>query len=180
MDRKQAEPEDLPPLELRKLRDLDVVRDDGDDRAAFVAAASAVVRRGDYTYVIGDDELDLAVFEVSSGEPGRMMQALSGEVADDPDERKREKADLEALTAMPPFEGAPYGGLLGLGSGSKRSRDRGFFWKLAADGSLEGEPVPIDLQPLYDTLRAGDRGAQRRGRRGARRTLRALSSRQRG
>ena len=80
---------------------------------------------------------------------------------------------------MPPFEGAPYGGLLGLGSGSKRSRDRGFFWKLAADGSLEGEPVPIDLQPLYDTLRAGDRGAQRRGRGGARRTLRALSPRQR-
>jgi hypothetical protein len=153
MDRKQAEPEDLPPLELRKLRDLDVARDSGDDRPAFIASASAVVRRGDFTYVIGDEELDLAGFELSSGEPGQLRQALSGEVASDPEERKREKADLEALTAMPPFEGAPYGGLLGLGSGSKRNRDRGFFWELRADGSLEGEPRAIDLQPLYDKLR---------------------------
>ncbi len=153
MDRKQAKPEDLPPLELRRLRDLDVCREDGDERPGFVASASAVVRRGDFTYVIGDDELDLAIFEVSSGEPGTMRQALAGEVPDDPDERRREKADLEALTAMPPFEGVPYGGLLGLGSGSKRSRDRGFFWELGADGSLQGDPVAIDLQPLYDTLR---------------------------
>ena len=153
MDRREARPEDLPPLELRKLRDLDVVRADGDDRDPYIAAASAVVRRGDFTYVIGDDELDLAIFQISSGEPGRLCRVLEGEVAADPAERKREKADLEALTAMPPFEGAPYGGLLGLGSGSKRNRDRGFFWELRADGSLEGDAVAIDLQPLYDKLR---------------------------
>jgi hypothetical protein len=68
-------------------------------------------------------------------------------------ERKRDKPDLEALTAMPPFGGAPYGGLFGLGSGSRRSRDRGFFWELDAAGALEGEPRPIDLQPLYEALR---------------------------
>ena len=153
MKRAAGRLEDLPPLELRKLRELDVAREEGDDRAPFIASASAVVRRGDFTYVIGDDELDLAVFEISSGEPGRLRQVLEGEVAADPEERKREKADLEALTAMPPFEGAPYGGLLGLGSGSKRNRDRGFFWKLGADGDLDGDPVAIDLQPLYDKLR---------------------------
>ena len=153
MDRKQAKPEDLPPLELRKLRDLDVTRADDDERGPYIYAASAVVRRGDFTYVIGDDELDLAVFELSSGKPGELRQVLPGEPAVDPGERKREKADLEALTPMPPFERAPYGGLFGLGSGSKRNRDRGFFWQLGADGSLEGEPRPIDLQPLYDLLR---------------------------
>jgi hypothetical protein len=153
MDRREASPEDLPPLELRKLRDLDVRRADDDERGPYIYAASAVVRRGDFTYVIGDDELDLAVFELSSGEPGELRPVLPGDLPSDPAERKREKADLEALTAMPPFEGAPYGGLFGLGSGSKRSRDRGFFWELAADGSLEGEPRPIDLQPLYDALR---------------------------
>lgn len=148
-----ATPEDLPPLELRKLRDLDVARPDGDDRAPYVSSASAVARRGDFIYVIGDDELDLAVFTVSTPEPGELRRALSGGLSDDPDERSRNKPDIEALTALPPFEGEPYGGLLGLGSGSKTSRDRGFFWTLAADGSLDGEPRMIDLEPLYTLLR---------------------------
>jgi hypothetical protein len=153
MDRTEATPENLPPLKLRRLRDLDVRRADDDERGPYIYAASAVVRRGDFTYVIGDDELDLAVFELSTGAPGELRRALSGELPADPSERKRDKPDLEALTAMPPFEGVPYGGLLGLGSGSKRSRDRGFFWRLGADGSLVGEPQPIDLHPLYEALR---------------------------
>jgi hypothetical protein len=153
MDRRDARPEELPPLELRKLRDLDVRRPDGDERGPYIYAASAVVRRGDFTYVIGDDELDLAVFALSTGEPGEMHQVLPGRLPSARDERKREKADLEALTALPPFDGAPYGGLLGLGSGSKENRDRGFFWELGAEGSLVGDPRPIDLDPLYDVLR---------------------------
>jgi len=153
VSRESATPEELPPLELRKLRDLDVRRPEGDERGPYIYAASAVVRRGDFTYVIGDDELDLAVFELSSGEPGELREVLPGELPVDRNERKRDKADLEALTTMPPFEGAPYGGLLGLGSGSKRTRDRGFFWRLAPDGSLDGEPQPFDLKPLYDKLR---------------------------
>lgn len=153
MEQEAAQPEELPPLELRKLRDLDVRRRDGDERGPYIYAASAVVRRGDFTYVIGDDELDLAVFELSSSEPGELCRVLSGDMPAERGERKREKADLEALTALPPFDGAPYGGLFGLGSGSKENRGRGFFWELAADGSLAGEPRPIDLDPLYDALR---------------------------
>jgi hypothetical protein len=153
MDRHEATPEELPPLELRELRRLDVRRASGDDRVPYICAASAVVRRGDFTYVIGDDELELAVFALSAGEPGELRRVMDGELPSDPDERKRDKPDLEALTAMPPFDGAPYGGLFGLGSGSKRSRDRGFFWELAADGSLTGEPREIDLKPLYEELR---------------------------
>lgn len=152
MERRSATPEDLPPLELRKLRDLDVRREADADRGPYVYAASAVVRRGDFAYVIGDDELDLAVFELSAGEPGELRPVLAGELpAEDGD--GSDKPDLEALTAMPPFEGAPYGGLLGLGSGSEPTRDRGFFWRLEADGSLAGEPRTIDLAPLYDSVR---------------------------
>ena len=153
MDTESAKPEELPPLELRKLRDLDVARDDGDERAAYLCSASAVVRRADFTYVIGDDELDLAVFGISSGEPGTMRRALSGDLPDDEDERSRNKPDLEALTSLPPFEGSAYGGLLGLGSGSNERRDRGFFWHLDAQGALDGEPTEIDLAPLYGRLR---------------------------
>lgn len=152
MNERSARPEDLPPLELRKLRDLDVRRPEGGDRPPHVAAASAVVRRGGFAYVIGDDELALAVFELSSAHPGELRPVFDEGLAED-DEGETDKPDLEALTAMPPFEGAPYGGLFGLGSGSKPTRDRGFFWRLGADGSLEGEPHTIDLSPLYDALR---------------------------
>ena len=112
-----------------------------------------MVRRADYTYVIGDDELDLAVFELSSSAPGTLHRALAGELPEDDDARARDKPDVEALTALPPFEGSAYGGLLGLGSGSNERRDRGFFWHLDAHGALTGEPSEIDLAPLYGRLR---------------------------
>ncbi len=153
MDRESSRPEDLPPLELHELRRLEVERREGDERPGYIVSASAVVRRADYTYVIGDDELDLGVFSLSGSGPGELRRALPGELPDDPGVRAKEKPDLEALTALPPFEGTPYGGLLGLGSGSSERRDRGFFWALDARGALEGEPAVIDLQPLYSRLR---------------------------
>jgi hypothetical protein len=146
MSAEETQPEDLPPLELRRLRDLDVDREDESDRARYISAASAVVRRGDFAYVIGDDEHDLGVFAISSPEPGEMRPAIGGDSDGD-------KPDFEALSALPPFEGASHGALFGLGSGSKRTRDRGFFWRLAPDGALEGEAEEIDLHPLYERLR---------------------------
>jgi len=148
-----VEPEDLPALELRRLRELNVVRADGEE--SQIAAASGVVRRGDFAYVIGDDELDLGVFSISSPEPGELRRVLSGDLPEDDAERKKEKADLEALAVLPPFEGASHGALIGFGSGSADGgkRDRGFFWAFAPDGSLDGEPEAIDLSPLYGLLR---------------------------
>jgi hypothetical protein len=153
VDRHSAEPEELAPLELRELRRLDVERPAGDQAPAYIAAASGVVRRGDFLYVIGDDELDLAVFRLSAGGPGELRPVFDGDLPDDPAERKRAKADVEALTALPPFEGARHGGLFGLGSGSKSTRNRGFFWALDSDGSLMGDPHTVDLDPVYDLLR---------------------------
>ena len=153
MERRDAELEDLPPLELRKLRDLTVERPSAEGRPPHLSAASGIVRRGDFVYVIGDDELSLGVFSASSPEPGRLRRALEGDLPGDAADRKNEKPDLEALTMLPPFDGHPYGALLGLGSGSSPVRQRGFSWALAADGSLQGEPRQIDLEPLYDRLR---------------------------
>ena len=65
MDRREASAEDLAPLELRELRLLDLHAPSAPGRAAHVSAASGVVCRGDFVYVIGDDELNLAVFEMS-------------------------------------------------------------------------------------------------------------------
>ena len=152
--RESAKPEELPPLELTKLRELRVRRADGDDRPGYISSASAVVRRAGHTYVIGDDELALAVFELSSEKPGEMRRVFGGELPDDADERAREKPDVEALSVLPPFAEAPYGAILGLGSGSNEHRDRGFFWQLDARGALDGDPEVIDLKPLYERLRS--------------------------
>src|SRR5687767_8117446 len=120
-----------------------------------MGAASGVVRRGDFAYVIADDELGLGIFQISGTEAGEVKSVLPGSLPAEESERKGAKPDLEALTALPPFGDTPYGGLLGLGSGSdsEGKRDRGFFWAFGADGSLEGEPRVIDLSPLYGMLR---------------------------
>ncbi|UJA21735.1 hypothetical protein HJD18_16970 [Thermoleophilia bacterium SCSIO 60948] len=152
-DPHRCEPEELPPLELHNLRDLTVDRPEDSERPPHMASASGIVRRGDFAYVIGDDELDLGIFRLSGDEPGKLERALPGDI--DPDAPWKDKPDLEALTALPPFDGGAYGGLLGVGSGSNddRKRDRGFFWPFAADGSLEGESTVIDLNPMYELLR---------------------------
>lgn len=118
-----------------------------------MASASGCSRRGDFLYVVGDDELSVGVFELSTGEPGHLRRAFGGELPVDQGERSQEKPDLESLTSLPPFEGAPNGALLGIGSGSGPGRDRGFFWPLEPEGSLAGEPTEIDLSPLYRLLR---------------------------
>lgn len=148
----EAKLEDLPPLELLELRRLDLDAPSHAGRPAHVSAASGVVQRGDFAYVIGDDELFLAVFRLSDRSPGRLQRVFAGDLPLGHDERKRAKPDLEVLTALPPFERHPQGALLGLGSGSTPSRNRGFVWGLASDGSLEGEPYEIDLAPLYMLL----------------------------
>ena len=148
MEVHKAAPENLPPLELRPLRDLELEK--SSYGPAHISAASGVVRRGVFAYVIGDDLLDLGLFDLSSEEPGRLRQVLepSGE-----EDGKETKPDLEALTALPPFGSVDHGALLGLGSGSKKGRDRGFFWALDRDGSLRGDPRQVDFHPLYEKLR---------------------------
>jgi hypothetical protein len=153
VDRIAATCEDLPPLELRELRKLHLKEPSAQGRPPHVASASGVVRRGDFAYVIGDDELFLAVFQLSAAdEPGTLRRALAGDLPLDHDARGEAKPDLEVLTVLPPFPGHPFGALLGLGSGSGPGRDRGFVWALEVDGSLRGEARPVDLAPLYATL----------------------------
>ena len=152
MERRVARAEDLPPLELRHVRTLHL-EPSSPDLPAHLAAASGVVRRAEYVYVVGDDLLFLGAFDACSQEPGSLHRVLPGELAATSEERKAAKPDLEALTVLPPFESHSHGALLGLGSGSTPERDRGFAWGLAADGSLDGEPLGLDLAPLYTLLR---------------------------
>ncbi len=152
MDRRTSDLEELPPLELRELRGLDLREAPGEGQHPHVSSASGLVRRGDFVYVIGDDMLSLAVFRMSDPGPGELRRVLPGELPADDAARSGAKPDLEALTVLPPFEDDPYGAILGLGSGSGERRDRGFVWSLQADGALRGEPRVVDLGPLYRLL----------------------------
>lgn len=152
MEERRSDLEDLPPLELQELRSLDLAEPPGDGLPAHVASASGVVRRGDFVYVIGDDLLELAVFRIAGGGPGELRRALPGELPTGAEARTVVKPDLEALTVLPPTREQPYGTLLGLGSGSRAGRDRGFSWGLGSDGALKGDPQLIDLGPLYARL----------------------------
>ena len=155
----EAPHEDLPPLELRAIRELDLREPPGDGQPAHLASASGIAKRGTFVYVVGDDLLQLGVFQLASGEPGELRRIFEGTLAGSPETRKREKPDLEGLTTLPPVEGEPNGGLLGLGSGSERGRDRGFYWSFAPDGTLDGEPRTIDFAPVYDEIR-GELGGE--------------------
>lgn len=151
--------EQLPPLELRRLRDLDLSEPPEDGQPAHIASASGIAKRGGFIYVVGDDLLQIGVFEVGAEGPGTSRRVFAGDLPDGPAERSAAKPDLEGLTTLPPVAGEPNGGLLGLGSGSKRDRDRGFFWSFAADGSLHGDPRTIDMRPVYDQMRDELEGA---------------------
>lgn len=104
--------------------------------------------------VKADDELSLGVFDLVVDGPGRRVQLFEGELPSDHKERKAEKPDLEALTALPAIPGYPFGALLGVGSGSKPSRQRAVLLRLDEHGVIDGDAVHVDLAPLYQSLRA--------------------------
>ena len=153
MEATRAEPEDLDELLLDPLRELDLA-DPQPGAPPHVASASGVAKRGRHIYVIGDESNHLACFDLTEEAPGTLRRVLSGDVPTDPEERAKHKADLEALTVLPPGEGNPFGILLGIGSGSGEGRDRAFAWDLEADGNLRGDPREVDLSPAYELLRS--------------------------
>ena len=120
----------------------------------YVSAASGLVRTGGHIYVAADDERELAVFPATGDGPGHLARFLPGELPADPEQRKRDKPDVEALALLPAGPGSPGGALLALESGSKPNRRGGVLWDLDADGALTGDPRRLDLPALYAVLEA--------------------------
>ncbi|MGH8352103.1 MAG: DUF6929 family protein [Pseudomonas sp.] len=105
-----------------------------------LSAASALVCQGRSLWVVADDELKLQRYSLA-GEWRAEWPLLPGALPDDATERKRAKADFEALALLPD------GALLALGSGSTAQRRRGCLVRA-------GEVRVIDLSPLYLALDA--------------------------
>lgn len=114
-------------------------------RTLPVSAASGLVRLGDATHVIADDELHLLV--VPDRGDARTLRLLPGDLPADARARKAVKPDFEALCRWDD-------GLLALGSGSTAMRHRGCLVR-PLPGDLDSVTVSeLDLAPLHAHLAA--------------------------
>ena len=148
---RQASPVDA---RLTPVRFLDVAGGSQPGRHAHIAAASGIVRAGNFRYVIADDECHVGVFPRRGRGAGRLVRVRAGSLPLEHEARKRQKPDFEAITVVPPFEGCPAGALLLLPSGSRPKRCRGVVMPLAPDGSLSGAARDVDMRPLYRAIGA--------------------------
>lgn len=120
---------------------------------SFLSAASGLVAAGDRLYVIADDELHLGVFPATGSRPGARVRLLPGRLPDDAAGRKAAKADFEVLVRLPRCAGAPRGGLLALGSGSRPGRRRAVLLPFDGTGRAGGARE-LDAAGFYRRLAA--------------------------
>lgn len=138
---------------LKKVRDLSVVDEDGNERNLPIAAASALLRVGDYLLVLSDDERQMAIIEDGSDEPGTLIKVMEGTTPSSADERADHKPDFECMAYIEPFDRFEHGAILGLGSGSAPNRNQATLLSLRSDGRPDSDFKIVDLGPLYERLR---------------------------
>jgi hypothetical protein len=139
-------------LRVRTARKLDLQLPTGPGRPNFLSAASGLVRSGGELYVVADDELQLACFNATGHQPGKLLRLFKGNLPLRPKARKKRKADLEILLRLPPLATHPRGALLALGSGSGSRRRRGALVSLDARGRARGAATTVDAVPLFTQL----------------------------
>lgn len=136
----------------RILRELMLASPSQRERPHHLSAASGLVAVGNFLYVVADDEHHLGVFPAHGDSSGELVPIFANELPLPHKARKAAKADLEALSLLPPFAGYAHGALLLLGSGSRPQRCRGALLALDAAGALAGPARSFDLGGLYRTL----------------------------
>ncbi len=142
----------LKTIAISKIRDFNIEPTMA-DRPDYVFAASGLVKLGDKIFVVADDELHLAEFDLKDKtKPGKWYRMLPGNLPSKYKPRKKEKPDLEALTYLTPYQYAPHGALLAVPSMSKANRIEGVLLVLDKAGKISGEPLPIDFSKLQEHL----------------------------
>jgi hypothetical protein len=138
-------------ITLTKVRQLDLSAATP-GRPLYLSAASGLVCLSSFNYVVADDELHLGVFRANSSEPGHLVRLFEGELPACNADRKKQKADFEALTLLPSFGNYPYGALLAFGSGSRPNRRLGALLGLDARGAVRGSSQVVDCSPILTSL----------------------------
>jgi hypothetical protein len=118
-------------IRLHHLRDLEL------------SAASGLVRRGGWSFVVADDDLELHAYPEAG--PPRRYPLRAGVLPREPAARKRAKPDFEALS---PWDG---GALLALGSGSRPNRRTGAIVHVSED-MFSATCAEFSLAPLHAAL----------------------------
>jgi len=150
-------PDDAPVLPVQRQRALWVQDRDGAPPRPL-CAASGLVLWGSRAFVVADDQLQLARFDLDAPTaPGRTSPLFDGALPDAPAARKAAKPDVESLLHLPPSAAPPHGALLALGSGSRPTRFRGAQVALGPAGDPQGPPQAIDLHPWFDPWMPGVR-----------------------
>ncbi len=122
--------------------------------STHLSAASGLVQVGQRLYVVADDELALAWFDLQRDAPGAWVTLFEGALPDAHQARKAAKPDLEALALLPARPGHPFAALMAFGSGSRTNRQRAVLVALTEHGDLGAPRRGVDLAPLYEPLRA--------------------------
>ncbi len=142
-----------PKIPLHKLGELHLAEPIEKDRPSYLAAASGLVRHLDHCFVVADDELHLGIFTASDLQPLEPLRLLPGNLPDNPEKRKKAKADFEVLALLPPTDETPHGALLAMGSGSRATRNQALMIPLADTGlPRRKHSLVIDFSDLYATL----------------------------
>jgi len=139
-------------IRFHGVRRLDVAPAAHPRGAAFLSAASGLVRVGRRLWVVADDEHHLGVFVDGSTAPLELVRIADGELPADAKQRKKAKGDFEALLAVPPTAAWPNGALLAFGSGSRPRRFGAALLPLDRRGDAAGPARSLDLEPLYAPL----------------------------
>jgi hypothetical protein len=140
-------------MEVKKLRDLNMERS-ADESAAFVSAASGIAVVGSHVYIVADDRLCLASFNLADKTPGIWVRVFPGSLPSEHKARKKKKPDLEAICVLPASKFAKHGALLVVPSGSKEWRFNACLLPLDQSGKIAGEPLPLDFSNLFAHLRS--------------------------
>jgi hypothetical protein len=134
-------------ISLTKIRELTLESASQSGRPAHLSAASGLVSLGTVLYVIADDEQHLAIFQLDSNDPGRLLRLHNDPLPLDQKARKRAKPDFEALVHAPSI--GRYGSLIAIGSGSTRHRFRSTRIELDALGLPIATTHSFSLEHLY-------------------------------
>lgn len=139
-------------IAIEKVREL-LIEPLGENRPAYVVSASGLVRLENRIFIVADDELHLAEFNLKSSQPGRWFRLLPGMLPRDYKERKEQKPDLEAIARIQPDAYAAGGALLVMPSMSRSNRVTGAMVLLEKGQLLAESPIPIDFSDIRNKLK---------------------------
>lgn len=141
----------IPEVKLQVIKELTLEKELSLGRAAFVSAASGLVKRGEDFFIISDDELHLFRFKIDD----KFLKSFilsEKELPVKKDKRKKQKPDFESLFFLEKNLWAPHGALIAWPSGSTKNRKTAKIIEFDEKGALL-KPQPVDIGELVGKIR---------------------------